>query len=164
MAGHCLARRSRAWRNVTGQGRAGGRTVDEEAINKVLATYVETWNQHDMKAWGKLFTDDVDYVNRAGGWWKGNKENVEGHESIHDTLRKQKTTYKATVAKISFLQPDIAIAHATWEMTGYTRPWGENVENFKGIITMVMVKQDGKWLIRAVQNTVTMPKKPVKDK
>ncbi len=136
--------------------------MDEEAITQVLATYVDTWNKHDMKAWGKLFTDDVDYVNRAGGWWKGNEENVEGHELIHDELRKQKTTYKATVAKISFLKADIAVVHATWEMTHYARPSGEKVEDFKGIITIVMVKQGRKWLIRAVQNTVTMPEQPVK--
>jgi ketosteroid isomerase-like protein len=120
-----------------------GTAADEEAIRKVLATYVETWNRHDIEAWGRLFTDDVDYVNRAGGWWKGNRENVEGHQVIH-----------------SFLRPDTAIVHATWEMTGFTRPSGEIVKDFKGIIGMVMVKQDGDWLIRAVQNTVTTPTKP----
>lgn len=55
---------------------AAGGTADEEAIQKVLAPYGETWNRHDIEAWGRLFTDDVDYVNRAGGWWKGNKESV----------------------------------------------------------------------------------------
>lgn len=49
--------------------------------------------------------------------------------------------------------------HATWEMTGFTLPSGEIVKDFKGIIGMVMV-QDGDWLIRAVQNTVTTPTKP----
>ncbi len=67
-----------------------------------------------MDAWGKLFTDDVDYVNRGGGWWKSNKENIEGHKLIHDMLakQKQKMTYKSDVARITFLKPDI---NATWE-------------------------------------------------
>ena len=143
--------------NVTGQDRAEGRAVDEEAIRKVLTDYVETWNEHDMTAWGKLFTDDVDYVNRGGGWWKSNKENVEGHRLIHDMLvrQKQKMTYKSKVEKITFLKPDVAIVQATWEWPGFTTPSGEEVEDFKGIITMVMVKQNGMWLIRALQNTVT---------
>ena len=34
---------------------------------------------------------------------------------------------------------------------------GEEAKDFKGIITMVALKQDGKWLIRAVQNTVSIP-------
>jgi uncharacterized protein (TIGR02246 family) len=144
-------------RNVAGQDKSEGRIMDEEAIQKVLADYVEAWNKHDMTAWGKLFTDDVDYVNRGGGWWKSNKENVEGHKLIHNILvkQKQKMTYKSNVEKITFLKPDIAIVHATWEWPGFTMPSGEEVKDFKGIITMVTVKQNGMWLIRALQNTVT---------
>jgi len=131
--------------------------VDEEAINKVLATYVETWNKHDMTAWGALFTDDVDYVNRGGGWWKSNTENVEGHKLIHDRLvkQKQKMTYKSSVAKITLLKPDLALVHATWEWPGFTRASSEEMKDSRGMITMVMVKRGGEWLIRALQNTVT---------
>ena len=144
-------------RDVTGQDKGEGRVMDEAAIRKVLADYVEAWNKHDMNAWGQLFTDDVDYVNRGGGWWKSNEENVEGHKLIHDMLvrQKQKMTYKSDVEKITFLKPDIAIAQAKWEWPGFTLPSGEEVTDFRGIITMVMVKQDGRWLIRALQNTVT---------
>jgi uncharacterized protein (TIGR02246 family) len=144
-------------RSVTGQDKAERGNMDEAAIRKVLADYVETWNKHDMTAWGKLFTEDVDYVNRGGGWWKSNRENVEGHQLIHNMLvrQKQKMTYKSNVKKITFLKPDIAIVHATWEWPGFTMPSGEEVKDFKGIITMVTVKQDGRWLIRALQNTVT---------
>lgn len=140
--------------------------MDEEAIKELLATYVETWNRHDMSAWGRLFTNNVDYVNRGGGWWKSNKQNVEGHKLIHDMLVKQKQnmTYKSSAAKITFLKPDIALVHATWEWPSFTLPSGEEGKDFKGIITMVMVKQDGKWLIRALQNTLTstppMPEQP----
>jgi hypothetical protein len=34
---------------------------------------------------GRSFTGDVDYVKRGEGWWKSNKENVEG-QAIHDSL------------------------------------------------------------------------------
>ena len=157
-------------RSAGGQDKNEDRAVDEGAIKKVLATYVETWNKHDMTAWGELFTDDVDYVNRGGGWWKSNKENVEGHRLIHDMLtkQKQKMTYQSDVAEITFLKPDVALVHATWEWPGFALPSGEEAKEFKGIITMVMVKRDGKWLIRALQNTVTVtpptPEQPKKDK
>ncbi len=145
-------------------------TSDEAGSTQVLATFVETWNRHGITAWGKLFADDVDYVDRAGGWWKSNKENVEDRGLIHEMLIKQnqKMTYKSTVAKITFLKSDVAIVHAIWEWPGFTLPPGEGVKGFKGIITMVTVKQDGKWLIRALQNTVTngplMPENPQEGK
>lgn len=105
----------------------------------------------------------MDYVNRGGGWWKSNKENVEGHKLIHDMLaqQKQKMTYKSDVARITFLKPDIALVHATWEWPGFKQPSGEEWKDFNGIITMVLVKRNDKWLIRALQNTVTsQPPKP----
>jgi len=144
-------------RGVGGRDKADDRAVDEGAIRRVLAAYVETWNRHDMAAWGELFTDDVDYVNRGGGWWKSNKENVEGHKAIHEMLvrQKQKMTYRSDAAEIAFLKPDVALVHATWEWPGFALPSGEEARDFKGIITMVMVKRDGKWLIRALQNTVS---------
>jgi uncharacterized protein (TIGR02246 family) len=153
---------------ASGQDKGGERTADEKAIKAVLATYEETWNKHDMNAWGKLFTDDVDYVNRNGGWWKGNRANVEGHEALHEAMKKQnqKMTWSAAVEKISFLSPDIALVHAASKWPGFALPSGEEVKG--GIMTLVLVKQDGKWLIRALQNTLVSappaPKQPDKDK
>lgn len=135
--------------------------MDEQAaIRTVLARYVETWNAHDMTAWANLFTDDVDYVNRGGGWWKSNKENVEGHQSIHDVLirQEQPMTYKAAVARIAFLSPTIALVHATWEWPGYAAPARDKAKDFTGVMTIIMVKQRAAWLIRALQNTVTVPR------
>lgn len=125
--------------------RLGDKTVGEKAIEAVLAAYEAAWNQHDMKAWARLFTADVDYVNRAGGLWMGNQANVEGHEGIREALKKQnqQMTWAAAVEKISFLSPDIVLVHATWKWPGFTLPSGEEVKDFRGIITMVMVRHDG---------------------
>ena len=130
--------------------------MDEEAIRKVLATYVETWNKHDIQAWGQLFTDDVDYINRAGGWWKSNHENVRGHVAIHEVLvqQRKKMNYAATVSKISFLEPDIALVHAAWKWPGFRTPTGSATDDINGIATLLMVKRNSRWLIRALQNTV----------
>jgi hypothetical protein len=64
-------------------------------------------------------------------------------------------TYQSAVARIAFLTPEVALVHATWEWPGFRLPTGEDARDFKGIITMVMVRRGGTWLIRAVQNTVT---------
>lgn len=130
--------------------------TDIEAIHELLGTYVDTWNQHDMEAGGGLFTDDVDYVNRRSGWWQSNRQNVDGHKAIHTELegQSQPMSYTATVAKISFLTPEIALAHVTWSWPGLNPPEESVPEDFSGIITMVLLKRGGTWLIRAAQNTV----------
>jgi len=136
--------------------------MDEEAIRRVIAELADAWNSHDMDTWGMLFTDDADFVNRGGGWWKSNRENVEGHRAIHEMLtrRKQEMNFRLRADKISFLTPDIAIIHAMSEWPGSSPLSGERMAT-NGIMTMVMVKRDGKWLIRALQNTlVTLP--PIK--
>lgn len=108
--------------NLAGQETPAARAADEQTIRKLLAIYVETWNRHDMEAWGKLFTDDVDFVNRGGGWWRSNNENVQGHKAIHDMLvrQKQKMNYKSAVASfwipahVAFEVSLIAALVATW--------------------------------------------------
>ncbi len=127
-----------------------------EAIEAVVAKYPAAWTRHDMDAWGELFADDVDYVNRAGGIWTGNAANVAGHKEIHEVLRaqRQKMTWSAKVEKVSVLAPDVALAHVTWTWPGFRLPSGEQAKDYRGVITMVMVRRGGKWLIRALHNTV----------
>ena len=129
---------------------------EQQAIRAVVARYEAAWNRHDMDAWGALFTDDVDYVNRGGGLWRGNKANVDGHKAIHEDLRaqKQQMTWAAAVENVSFIKPDVALVHVSWKWPGFVLSSGQPSPDLRGMITMVMVKRDGAWLIRALQNTV----------
>ena len=69
----------------------------------------------------------MDYVKRGEGWWKSNKENVEGHQAIHDSLvkQKQKVTYRSTMAQISFLKPAVVIVEVAGARTLSSAPRGE---------------------------------------
>lgn len=121
--------------------------------------YETAWNNHDVARWAKLFTDDVDYVNRDGAMWKGNEANISGHQSIHEMLKthNQKMSWTALVKQIGYLSPEIALVHATWEWPHFRLPSGIELKDFRGILTLVMVKRDGRWLIRALHNTVADP-------
>lgn len=126
---------------------------DEKDIKSTFTTYVEAWRKHDMDTWGSLFTDDADFVGNSGEWAKSNRENVAMHKAIPDTVIRQMANYGLQTAKIDFLGPDIALVHAIWEWPGFIQRSDEEPADRKGIITMVMMKQEGKWLIRASQNT-----------
>ncbi len=130
---------------------------DTQKIEAILDDYVIYWNSNEMDSWGTLFTDDADYINRKGGWWKNNKDNVAGHKHIHHMLMemRQPKTFSLEIHKIEFLKPDVAVVQALSEWPGFKpNNSGEPIENMKGIITCVFVKTDGKWLIKTLHNTL----------
>ncbi|MDQ2842980.1 MAG: SgcJ/EcaC family oxidoreductase [Acidobacteriota bacterium] len=47
---------------------------DEQAVRKVVSDFADAWNGHDAKVMGALHTEDVNFVNIFGQWWKGRKE------------------------------------------------------------------------------------------
>jgi uncharacterized protein (TIGR02246 family) len=105
-----------------------------------------------MGAVGRLLTENCDYVNIAGVHWKGAQEIVQRHaEQFQNRL---KTAVRTLIgAEVRFSTPDVALVHATWDVTGSSLPTGEAVPVLKEITTMMMVKTDGKWLITAFQDT-----------
>ena len=125
---------------------------DEIAVRNVLAEYTVSWNRHDMAAFGRLFTEDCDYVNIAGVHWKGVQEIVQRHAELFQNTLKT-AVRKLTGVEVRFSTPDVALVHATWNVIGRSRPTGKAVPVLKEITTMTMVKTNGKWLITAFQNT-----------
>jgi uncharacterized protein (TIGR02246 family) len=125
---------------------------DESAVRNVLAEYTVSWNRHDTAAVCRLFTENCDYVNITGVHWKGVQEIVQRHAELFQNGLKT-AVRTLTGAEVRFSTPDVALVHATWDVTGSSRPTGEAVPVLKEITTMVMVKTDGKWLITAFQDT-----------
>jgi uncharacterized protein (TIGR02246 family) len=125
---------------------------DESAVRNVLAEYEVSWNGHDTAALGHLFTEDCDYVNIDGVHWKGVQEIVQRHTELFQK-RLKTAVRKLTGVEVRFSTPDVALVHATWDVTGSSRPTGKAVPVLKEITTMVMAKTNGKWLITSFQNT-----------
>jgi uncharacterized protein (TIGR02246 family) len=128
----------------------------KEAIIELVGSYVGHWNSRELGKWGSLFTSDVDYVNRGGGWWQSNAENVEGHKKLFQGNMERLARlgdYEATVEKIAFLKEDIALVHAKWQWPEKNKPMDSDI--FQGVMTLVLIKVENTWYIRAVQNTVS---------
>lgn len=137
-----------------------GQSPDEAEIRKVETGLQEAWNHHDMKAWANLFTEDADFVNVAGWWWKGRAQIEKKHTEIHAYIFRDSTL---TIDEVDtrFLTPEIAIVHILWSLTGNRNPDGSDGQPRKGIFTQVLQKQNGKWLIAAAQNTDSRPEVPM---
>ena len=135
---------------------------DEEAVRQVVNGFVDTWNRHDMEAFGRLFAPDADFVNVAGDWWKGRQAIQERHAYAHGTIPAntpgdqaryygifKTSTLRFRQIDVRFLRKDVAVVHVSMELLGDTRT--PNPRHTTA--TFVLTRQDGKWLMAAAQNT-----------
>lgn len=137
---------------------------DEDGVRKIVAGFPESWNRHDMEAFGKLFAADADFVNVAGNWWKGREEIQAQHAFSHGTIPAdtkgfeaarayygifKASTLRLTQIDVRFLRSDVAVAHASCELLGDART--PNPRHC--VLTFVLTRQDGNWFIAAAHNT-----------
>jgi uncharacterized protein (TIGR02246 family) len=136
---------------------------DEEEVRKAVGGFSESWNHHDMEALGGLFATDADFVNLAGEWLKGRKEIQTEHAYLHGTIPAdtkgfeglrnnygilKTSTIRFTQIDVRFLQRDVALAHASWEMFVAT----QTPKPRYGLFTFVLTRQNRVWLIATSQN------------
>lgn len=121
-----------------------------EAIQETVARLVAAWNEGDAKAFASLFTAEADYITGRGRWLKG-REAIEEEFSVSDA---KASVVRINNAQIRLLNTDVALVHHTWEMAGQATE-GSPVR--RGIITQVLIRQDQRWLIAALQNTDVEP-------
>ena len=137
---------------------AADQSQDESAIRALETRQQEAWNHHDAKAYASLFAEDGDCVNIVGWWWKGRAEIEKKLTDAYVYVLKE-STLTITGVDIRFPNPELAVAHVRWTMTGARTPAGLPVPQ-QGIQTHLLQKKDGQWLIAAFQNTLSVPEMP----
>ena len=132
---------------------AQDRTKDESAINDQVDAMMYSWNHHNYDDLKNYTTENTDWVNGVGMWWKGRKESQYAHQVIHNTFLKESIVEKKSVT-IRFVTKDVAITHLRWYFSAFTDPDGKKRGPDDCIATLVYVKQNGKWLMDAGENLV----------
>ena len=127
-------------------GQTGGAT-DEAAIRSAIGVLQSGWNSHDMTLYMSVISPDANFVNVNGWWWQGHKEIKDAHVRAHETAFKVSKAEVVT-KKIRFLKPDMAVTHAAWKVYGDVR----NAAARDYIMTLVLRKNNGRWLITDAQN------------
>ena len=136
---------------------------DKEDVRQVVSGFAESWNRHDMEAFGRLFAPDADFVNVAGGLVEREAGDPDcNHAYSHGTIPAdtqgeplryygifKTSTLRFTQIDVRFLRKDVAVAHASCELLGDARTPNPR----HTLITFVLTRQDGAWLIAAAQNT-----------
>ncbi len=132
---------------------------DEAKIKVVINRLHAAWNEHDMAKFAADFTDDADFINVRGTWWKGRKQIEEAHVEAHRRFF-GKSRVTLVDHQIKMLGPDAAVAIVTAEMKGHDLPKGTYQTDFNRF-TAVFVKAKGEWKITSLEN-VNLAESPEK--
>src|SRR6266550_7422851 len=124
---------------------------DESAVRALVNEFSNTWNQHDMKAMHELDTEDVEWINVVGHYWRGKATVYKGHVAIHKGMSATTST-SVESATVRSIAPTVAVAVATFHFVPAPDPAAKTRASF------TMVKRDGIWKIAHFQNTVIDPK------
>ena len=130
---------------------------DEAGVHAVVHGFEDAWNRHDMDAFAMLFATDADFVNVIGIRWVGRDTIKQHHAASHATIFKS-STLKIGDTTLRFPNTDVATARSVWTLSGITSESGQLVPTRAGILTHVLARIDGHWLIVLSQNTdITKP-------
>jgi uncharacterized protein (TIGR02246 family) len=125
---------------------------DDLGVNAVVHGFEDAWNRHDMDAFAMLFATDADFVNVIGMRWVGRDAIKQHHAASHATMFKT-STLKIGDTTVRFLKADVATARSVWTLSGITSATGQLAPTRTGILTHVLERIDGQWLIVLTQNT-----------
>ena len=129
---------------------------DESAVRALVSEFADTWNRHDMTAMHALDTDDVEWINVAGNYWRGKAAVYKGHDTIHRTIFAQ-TSMSVVETTVRAIAPDVALAIATMTFGPVTGPNGQVAAEIRTRGTFTAVRHQGAWQITHFQNTTIDP-------
>jgi uncharacterized protein (TIGR02246 family) len=131
--------------------------ADESAVRSLVNQFADSWNRHDMKAMRELDTEDVEWINVVGHYWRGQETVYKGHVAIHKGMSAG-TSVSVESATIRSIAPTVAVAVATMHWGPSPDPHFSWVVAAKSRCSFTMVKRDGIWKIVHFQNTNIDPK------
>ena len=131
---------------------------DEAAIRGVITEQTRLFNEHEVDR--TLFTEDADFVNAQGVWLKGAAE-IERARKMQFQTALRAAMIKLLDVRVRFLRPDVAIAHASYEIAGMVGFDGRVAPPHEELSVRVLVRNNGRWLVSAFHiTTASSPLRP----
>ena len=130
-------------------------TSPEAAFEEMAAKWAEVWNSGDMEGLAALYTEDADFIGIDGKVHQGREAIVKSFADLAETAFKgaQVSIERTHIRQI---KPNIMVGDSAWEFTGGPEVEGQTPPT-KGTSTVVVVNQDGKWIITSHRSRVPPP-------
>ena len=127
--------------------------ADSSAIKQCVAAWEDAWNRHDAHATALAYVEDGDFSSTTGIPSHGWKELESHYNEIFTTFLKD-AHRTDTVKSIRFLGPEMASVDIDWQMTGARTRDGKDAPNRKGLLTWIVTKHNGQWMITIYHESV----------
>jgi uncharacterized protein (TIGR02246 family) len=131
---------------ASAQDRSKAPDADSVAIKQVFINFYENFSRHDPHAAAMTFAEDADFTNMRGIHRHGRKDIEDWLGSLfRGNLKSANRT--DMVRNIRFFTPHLAAVDADTVITGTIAADGSEVPPRKGLMIVVMTKQNGRWFI-----------------
>ncbi len=123
-----------------------------EEVQTVLSAMAQAWNAGDAAAYASLFAPEATYVSYQGHLLRGRQAVEDVHRFLFDgPLRGTRLESGGDGdSSITFLRDDVALVVGTG---GARLPDRTELGERDSVQTMVLVRENGRWLAAAFQNT-----------
>ncbi len=135
--------------------------ADTAAIKQLVADFYGSFSRHDAHATTMTFAPDADFTNMSGVYVKGHKD-IEGRFTTLFGGRLKAATRTDTVKSIRFFTEGIALVDADTVITGTRENDGSEAPVRKGLMIVVVTKQNGRWLISNFHEAEFPPPRPAR--
>jgi len=131
---------------ASGQNQPPLAAADSAAITKTCADFSENFSRHDAHGVAMTFAEESDFTNMRGNHSHGRSEIEKWFASLfRGNLRDSVRT--DTVRSIRYFTPELAAVDADTVITGTKAGDGQEIPARKGLMILLMTKQNGHWLI-----------------
>jgi uncharacterized protein (TIGR02246 family) len=121
-----------------------GSDADTAAIKQTFVDFYQSYSRHDAHATAMTFTEDADFTNMFGDYFHGQEAIEQKFSALFSGIIKD-ASRTDTVRNIRFYAPGIALVDADTVITGTKRADGSVGPVRKGLMIVVMTKQNGVW-------------------
>jgi uncharacterized protein (TIGR02246 family) len=118
--------------------------------------FAEAWHSRDGHRIGALFSEDADFVNVTGLWWRTRSDISKAHDYALKSFFAD-TILKPGAIRTRLLAHDHAVVHCRFHLTGQIAPDGSPAGDRSTILIFVLEQTDDGWRAIAAQNTDVVP-------